>query len=233
EIDAELQKHATFHLKRLSGGEFDRLSGADGILPMELAKHVVERRGQIAWLRDGATIKSKPEFTDVDITALRSARKTLGVNLAYVGVSLPTVNDLPDAATVGAIHEDILNAREIANMSQSGELAPMSFTVENAIARGEAVHVAMKGLITAIERRGSKPWLTEIFDVAYQDAGPEADALRRLHKFLDQTVAGLGPFIELEVEVPDELFSEEGILEEVLSALRRQVAGKAAFTLVS
>src|SRR5216684_290019 len=88
------------------------------------------------------------------------------------------------------------------------------------------VQPAMNGVIDAIEKRESKPWLIEIFDVAHRDTGPEAEALRRLHELLDEAAEAMGPFIELEVEVAEEVFSEEGILEEVQSALARQVAGK-------
>src|SRR5207249_5089252 len=134
-------------------------------------------------------------------------------------VDLPSVNDLLDPTSLGANHEDLVNARNIAGMSQSGELPPMSFTIENGIARAEAVQAAMNGVIDAIEKRESKPWLIEIFDVAHRDAGPEAEALRRLHELLDEAAEAMGPFIEVEVEVAEEVFSEEGILEEVQSAL--------------
>jgi hypothetical protein len=233
-IDIELRRWAMLHLTRLSGDDLKRLGGSDGVLPIELAKHVVEGRIHHGWFTDGATIKEPPQFDDTDIARLRNARKALQANLSYVGVPLPSPSDLPDAVTLAAIHEDLVRASEIEAMTRAGELPPLSLTVDNALLRAESLIGLIDDLIIALEARASTPWLEEIFDLAREgDARPESEILKRVQGLLAEAAEGLRPFIAVQVEVPEAVFGDEQILEDIREALVRQASGRSAFAAIS
>ena len=141
EIDAEMQSFAEKHLRRLGGDK-----GTDGILPMELAEKLVRERDRFAWFPDPseAIAGKNPEFGPDDIAAIRSARKALGADLKYLGAQLPSVSDLPDAATVAAIHSDLANAARI-ERAREPDAPVMSSTAADAVARAESTSGGCRG----------------------------------------------------------------------------------------
>ena len=94
-IDAEMRGFAEKHLHRIGAG-----ADTDGILPIELAEQIVRDRDRCAWFSDRPAFSDahKPNFSDEDVAAARTARKALGGDLDYLGATLPSVSDLPDAA---------------------------------------------------------------------------------------------------------------------------------------
>ena len=112
-IDAEMRSFAEKHLSRIAGSKDE-----DGILPIELAERIVRDRESYSWFPDRLKPSDRPDFGDEDIAAARSARKALGNDLAYIDANLPSVSDLPDTASVIAIHNDLANAKQLSAIGE-------------------------------------------------------------------------------------------------------------------
>jgi len=147
-IDAELREWARKHLKRI-GTKGDR----QGILPMELARRVMADRECYSWLPDrpGANKKFNPKFTDKDIALARGARKALGSDLLYLGKKVPSMGDLPDAATLTAVHQDLVNAERLKQQTAEQDIPILSVSVPDAIKRTKNVLNAAKQWGTGID----------------------------------------------------------------------------------
>ena len=81
----------------------------DNTSPEKLARYVVEQEQNNNWfpdLLDGSD-KTLPNFSDDDITALRSARAQLGKNLVYLGNAIPARDALPLAEDIVRLHNDL------------------------------------------------------------------------------------------------------------------------------
>lgn len=225
-IDAELRRYAELHSQRLGG--------AEGPLPMELARRVVADRQRHGWLEDRPSVGQAPPVTDEAFAALRDARKRLGEDIAYVGVALPSPNDLPDAAVMAAIHNDLVNAQELSHRIRAGEIPPMSLTADRAMERAEALRRALEALGRALEARSAEPWLAALAPLgeragATQDTGLFAG----LRGHLEEAQNGRRRFIEKPVEVPEEAFKERAVFDGLVEALTRQASGQAAFGYLS
>jgi len=66
------------------------------------------------WLPDAIDViaSHEPEFDDAAIIRLRAARKEAGERIALLDQP-PPPGDLPDAAAIGAIHHDLVEARAL------------------------------------------------------------------------------------------------------------------------
>ena len=225
-IDREIRRWAEKHL--------ERIGGSNGVLPMELAKRVVEGYSRYRWFQDRPDADATPRFDDADIARLREARKKLGADLTYLQTSLPSPSDLPDAAVVAAIHDDLLSADAIASKSRSGELPPLSLTMENGLARAEALVNVLDGLIAAVEAREAEAWLSKIFWLAHEgEAHPEAEIFDHVRGLLTKAEQGRRQFLRTPVRMPNGVFADDRTLAAVRDVLERQAAGGHAFTLLS
>ncbi|MEE9207995.1 MAG: AAA domain-containing protein, partial [Gemmatimonadota bacterium] len=138
DIDRELGEWADRHLKPIGEG--------DKILPMELAQKIVGNRERHAWLPDqpGPEAKYDPLFTDEDIANAREARKALGDNLQYLGRDLPSLSDLPDAAIITAVHEDLVSAKKLEDSAADRNTPVLSLSAERAVERAGKLLEAVK-----------------------------------------------------------------------------------------
>ena len=118
-VDQEISRWAKLHLRRVS------FQGRE-MLPDELARHVVERRGEFEWLTDRLSAQgADPKFSDADIASARKARLVLGADVVYVGIELPPFDSLPSSAAMGALHEDVLHGRQLAARMREERTAPL------------------------------------------------------------------------------------------------------------
>jgi hypothetical protein len=160
-IDSEMRGFAEKHLQRIGAG-----ADTDGILPIELAERIVRDRDRHAWLSDRPEFSNahKLNFDDEDVAAVRSARKALGRDLDYLGATLPSVSDLPDAASLAAIHQDLANAARIERGRRS-DAPVMSSSESDALVRAEALLAAVDALVIAHETCLDSPWLANLYAV--------------------------------------------------------------------
>ncbi|MFX0199561.1 MAG: AAA domain-containing protein, partial [Candidatus Hodarchaeota archaeon] len=162
EIDTELREWASRHLKRI-GTKGDNL----GILPIELAERVMADKARHSWLPDrpGADKKFNPRFTDKDISSVRSARKALGKDLQYIDKTLPSIGDLPDVASLVAIHHDLVNAERLEHQTNAQNIPILSVAVPDAFERTKKVLTVIKEIIRFLKAIEDLPWLQNIFNI--------------------------------------------------------------------
>jgi very-short-patch-repair endonuclease len=162
QVEAEMSEWAR---KQLSPVDKSILGNLGTLTPAELAERVVTNRERSAWFPDqpGPEPHFEPRFTDADIAAVRAARKALGADLVYSQHTLPSPNDLMDAPSLAAIHEDLVNAERLQQVALEESVPPISLSVERALERAAA---ALEGLVEIIEHRcaiAAKPWLEALF----------------------------------------------------------------------
>lgn len=225
-IDAELRALAEKNLRRL-GSEKE----TNGILPMELAERIVRERDRFVWFPDSSeAIAGKSlAFGSEDIASIRSARKALSTDLNYLRARLPSIADLPDAASITAIHSDLANAARIERARDPGALV-MSSTASDAVARAEALLAAVEAIIDVHRTGLNHPWATQLY-VAWQREGMDAQSMRPL----TQLFASLGTHVERRrillayaVKAPDDIHTND----DVLVAIERAASGQKPFGLV-
>lgn len=226
-IDGEMRGFAEKHLRRV-GADKD----TDGILPIELAERIVRDRSHYDWFidRPGLSAAGQPQFTDADIAAARAARKLLGADLDYLGASLPSSSDLPDAATLAAIHQDLANAARIERDRQS-DAPVMSSSEADALARAEALLTAVKALVAVDEVCLEAPWLANLF-AAWRRHGLDADPVRPLSKLiagLSESIRKRATMASYAVFTPDDAHAQA----ELVAAVERAASGQRPFGLVS
>ncbi|MPZ36181.1 MAG: AAA family ATPase [Rhodospirillales bacterium] len=226
EIDAEMRSFAEKHLRRL-GGE----KGTDGVLPMELAERIVRERDRFAWFPDSsdAIAGKRPEFAAEDIAAIRSARKAVGADLKYLDARLPSISDLPDIATVSAIHGDLANAAKI-ERARDSDAPVMSSAEPNAVARVEALLGAIDAIVGVHRICLDHPWSTRLY-FEWQRQGLDAQAILPVA----QLFASMGAHIERRrvlltyaVAVTDDTHTND----DLVAAIDRAANGRKPFGLM-
>ena len=146
-IDAEMRGFAEKHLRPVPA-----VDQPDGILPSELAERIVRERDRFDWFSDrpGSSDPQGLRFGDPDVATARNARKALGRDLDYLAATLPSIADLPDAATLASIHQDLANAARIER--GRGSDAPVMSSIEaDALARAEILLAAVEALVATHE----------------------------------------------------------------------------------
>ena len=170
-IDAEMRSFAEKHLCRIASGKDE-----DGILPIELAERVVRDRERYSWFPDRLGASDKPDFDDEHIAGARSARKILGNDLAYMDAKLLSVSDLPDAASLTAIHNDLANAARIERTRRT-DAPVMASSVPNALSRAEALLEAVDAIVAVHETCHGEPWLSNLY-TAWRLHGFDSDLVQ-------------------------------------------------------
>ena len=225
-IDSEMRAFADVHLRRVGGGK-----DTDGILPIELAERIVRERDRHVWFIDRPELSDvgKPQFTDEDIGAIRVARRTLGLDLDYLGSVLPSVSDLPDAATLAAIHQDLAGAARI-ERDRKSDAPVMSSSETDALVRAEALLASVKVLVTTHEACLAAPWLNNLY-VVWRQEGLDAETVRPLAELitiLSNLIRQRASVASLAVALPDDAHAHA----ELVLAVRRAASGQRAFGLV-
>ncbi|MSQ19322.1 MAG: hypothetical protein EXR39_07110 [Betaproteobacteria bacterium] len=223
-VDREISRWARLHLRRVS------FQGCE-MLPDELARHVFERRGEFEWLTDRLSAQgTDPKFSDADIGSARKARLVLGADVAYVGIELPPLDGLPSSAAMGALHDDVLQSRQLATRMRAERTPPLinarPDTYQHAaelLAFAEEI-IARHQAIFGDGNAGAKAAYT-----SYRDA--RADAVKRLDDLLAAIVridTARRVFVERPVEIPD----DAEVDAEFVDAVARGAIGKNPLGLV-
>lgn len=200
QIEAEMSDWAK---RQLSTVDVTIASGLKDLRPAQLAEKVVTGREQHRWFPDhlAADHTSEPRFTDADIASARDARRRLGADLKWAQYSIPSPNDLPDAASLAAVHEDLVHAERLQQVAQDQSIPPLSLSVNRALERADEARTALQELIEHRRAMAAEAWFERLF-VLWDRAGfasPEtvlfdnllediADVTQRRHKFLNRPV---------------------------------------------
>jgi hypothetical protein len=110
-IDRELEAWARKHLSNVGKTSGDGTT----LLPMDLARKVAEEHEEHAWFVDRPSPgeDGRPEVTDAEIRGLVEARRVIGRDLGYLRVELPSLADLPTAAEIAGIHNELVEAERL------------------------------------------------------------------------------------------------------------------------
>ena len=176
-IDKELGEVANRHLKTVGDGA--------GILPMELAQEIVGGRESHEWLPDhpGPETKYDPQFSEEDVAAAREARKALGENLLYLGKALPSVSDLPDAAMITAVHEDLVRAKRLDEAVTHHNVPVLSLSTPRATERAGKLLEAIERIVSMFKDLELEPWLQGITEI-WRDKGVRSDEVKLFNDLL-------------------------------------------------
>ena len=224
-IDAEMRSFAEKHLCRIAAGKDD-----DSILPIELAERVVRDRERYSWFPDRLGASDKPDFDDEHIAGARSARKILGNDLAYIDANLLSVSDLPDAASLAAIHNDLANAARI-ERTRRDDAPVMASSESDALSRAEALLGAVDAIIAVQESCRDEPWLTNLY-TAWRLHGLDTDLVRPVAEIfatLSEPLSKRMAVLSYAVVTPDDAHTNS----ELIVAVSRAASGVRPFGRIS
>ncbi|MDX9963131.1 AAA domain-containing protein [Desulfobacter postgatei] len=229
-IDGEIKEWGLKQLTPINKA----LSGTDSeITAMELAEQVISDTGRHEWLIDelGSSEKFIPQFTDSDIASIRSARRTLGEDISYVGKRLPNQQDMLDSANIAAIHDDVATAARIEVQAKNNNIPPLAVSVEKSVNRAKKLISPLKGLQNFLTQLETSPWLEGLFYhwLNNQDQVSYIELFNELRNELSRLVSERQKFVRTLVEANDPASHSE----QVLNGLDKLIAGKKPFGLLS
>lgn len=207
--------------------------GDETIEPLRAARLVVAEPELAGWLPDDidATPDFDPRFSDNDIVALRQARRQVGQDIGYLGVSVPKSASLPSIDRLLPVHRDLARAEELRRQINAGTLPDLRVSDGEAAERlGNLAH-ELDELDALGERVASAPfaWTTEASRSIR--AGEDQEflaAAARLQPEIDHLLAEGSHFLTRPIGLPDDALDDEKLQE----ALQRLCEGKAALGLV-
>ena len=225
-VDRTVSAYASKHMKSYP------FQGRE-VTPEELAKVVLEQAEAHQWFDDEppASNDGTLPFDDAAIIALRRARMTVGVDLPYLGCTLPSPDDFPVWADMLGLHRDLVKAKSIdASVTQGAVLALVDSrleTFEKAQALGKFLEDRMT--LKANLAGSRQPWLEalgkRIADM--QPTDPVLAALVALCADVRKLERQRRELLAKAVEAP----ADVELNEDVAAAIGRLVAGKSAFAL--
>jgi hypothetical protein len=155
----------------------------------ELAEAVVATADRHAWFVDRPSAPSaEAPPADSDIEALRAARAKLRARLDYLGVVLPSLDDLPESEKVAQWHDDLLRAQAHEDAARSD--LSVRVRLESLKAVDSALQTAdvLKQFMTIQARARSKAWLAGLADRAV-NLSTTNEVLALVKAFMDEAVA--------------------------------------------
>ena len=231
QVDAQMKEWGLRQLNPV-GKEF---TGANSdITAMELAKQVINDSGTHEWLPDelGSSKKYTPKFNDSDIAKIRIARRKIGKDTVYVGKDLPNLQDMPDSASIAAIHDDISTSAKIAEDLKSSHIPPLAVSVDKSVYRAKQLAKPLQDLYGLLELFESHHWVKQLFYFWIGDAeesGDNIELFNNLFSGLSNLMKQRQQFVETLVEIPN----PSSCLEDVNTALKNLINGKKAFGVFS
>ena len=200
EIDAKLAEIASKHLSAVPGTKET---------PYDVAKKVIDGRSQCDWFTDQPDRPfEETGIGDTAVSAVAAARRRIGADLQYIGQSMPSPANLPDAATVRAWHEDLVLARSLGDEGRSMEPQTRRVIAKLGVEGADDVADKLTKLADRMAALSAEPWARELTERCLA-ASP---AMKRLQpmafEFLDEAedlVTGRTPFVARPVYLPAEL----------------------------
>ncbi|MGE5306570.1 MAG: AAA domain-containing protein [Alphaproteobacteria bacterium] len=227
-IDRELLSWAERHLTKIS---VRSENGGDLRTAAELAEFLVREQDKHAWLDEQLDLDEahEPRFTDEDIAAIRNARRVLGTDLTYLDKVLPSLSDLPDSASLGALHQDLVGATNLEQRIANESFPALSVTARDATTRAERLLTVLEEVIEFFDASSDKPWLVRIFEL-WRRNGMGGGSTRLFNELIPGMAAiavRRSDILRNAARIPQ---AAEGHAE-VTEAVRRAAAGKRPFAI--
>src|SRR5207249_2014984 len=94
-----------------------------GLSPEALAREVCALESMHDWFPDtlDERVEHEVRVTDADIHALAEARMILRDKLEYLNVALPALTEIPPSVRISAVHEDLREQDELADLIDHSE----------------------------------------------------------------------------------------------------------------
>lgn len=207
--------------------------GGETLEPIRAARMVVAEPDLTNWLPDeiDAEPAFEPHFSDDDIKALRQARRSVGVDISYLGVAVPASNKLPSIAGLLPVHRDLARAEELRRLIDAGTLPDLRVAEGEASRRLDTLAVELDELDALSSKLASAPYTWTATAAVDFRAGTDrefAAAVERLQPEIDHLLAEGSHFLTRPIALPDDAQDDEKLLE----ALQRLCEGKPAVGLV-
>jgi len=228
-IDAEVFAWAKKQLQPVA----EKLSDNQGQFPAQLASIVANNKDQHTWLADelGSEDKFDPQFSHEDINVIKRARTRLGKDLQYIGCNLLHPNDLPDTASICAIHDSLVRADRLRQIAKEKNFQRISIRADESIARTEQLLEELKGLAHIHETFKDNNWLWQLY-ATWLSKGIEGEGTSIFLKLLpvmERLAKTRNLFLERPVQCPN----FQDFRNDIVKAVIRAAKGERPFPLVS
>lgn len=202
--------------------------------PVRAAQIVAASSDLTAWLPDdlNTSLTCNPQFSDADIATLRSARRSVGVDLLYLNAKLPALEVLPAVETILGAHKDLSEAEQIRLLISSGKLPALREDSADGAVQLRDMRDKLKALAKEEQRIADAPygWSGELISCLSVTGGDERlSALERLRPDAERLSGEYQHFLTRPVDVPDDCLSDE----KFLAAIEREAQGKLGVGLVA
>lgn len=228
-LDAEITSWAKKQLVNVP----ESLSVDSKRWPADLARIISDQKDRHQWLDDeiGAGDEYEPRFTQQQLGDLRAARCRLGENLPYLDAKVPNRNDLPDARTISAVHDDLLGAASLADAAEKKQLPLITLRTEEAVRIAERLQTDLVELREFLLETEDHGWLRTLYET-WIKSGVDADET----KLIGDVVSDIGRLAETRkqfIQRPVSLPNLRVVVDSVVAAVRRAKRGDRPFPLIS
>jgi len=226
-LDRDLTRWAKLNLSRID------LQG-QSIDPQDAAREVMANLGRFEWIPDalGVGPQYAPQFDQDDIDRLRSARASLGSDIEYVGCSLPSPADLPDAIEIGKMHDQLLRFAGLDEQSRYNDLPwPANADAGTLMQARELAQEVLEIRSQHLKISSTKlPWSREtVARIRRREPRDAFDAIDMLAGDIDEAAQEQTYFLSRPVQVPEAALGDAAFL----SALDNLANGRRAFALTA
>lgn len=214
--------------RRVDEIAIDQLSEieVDGV-PMRaqnLAELVIRGQDEFSWLDDvlSLTPEQAPPLTEDEAGQLRECRRKLGNDLIYAQAVIPSVDDLPNPADIGELHNVLTQMKKLDGQVESGLLLPLKgFTADVLQAARELLAGVDEALALAEELEATDDgWPMELrIRCRAPSFSSEIQALETLFTDLDHLVEARAEFLIRPVDLQDEALSNPQAIEAIARAV--------------
>jgi len=220
-----------FDIREWARKNVERIAIDDASLdPQDAAREVVDGAGQYEWIPDplGISPEFRPQISAEDIVRLRSARKSLGEDITYLGRSLPQLVEFPDSKLLLQVHQDLARYTMLTNEMESGQIPALINSNDETIDGAQQL-VALIERLRTLRRQISdarKPWTTVMHDRLWSgESGNLVAILEALGGELEHAFKERQDFLQRPVATPANL--EMNV--EIFNAIGRMTEGKSPF----
>ena len=214
EIDRAITSWALKNLKKiqLDGEELD---------PQDAAREAVAYEGAELLIPDDIGIgeEHQPRFNDSDIVRLRDARRRLGLDIDYLGASLPQLAEFPDSRRLLQVHQDLARFTLLSQEVDSGRVPALADSSEETLTRVQALvnhidklHAARTEVLVA-----HRPWTVGMRERIRHGNGTDVlKMLEALGAELDVCIKSRQEFLARPVASPAGMETDPELMDAVL-----------------
>lgn len=201
------------------------------VSPEEMAREVLEQADLHQWFDDEPPESSEITVTDEEIAAVRQSRKQAGINISYVGSSVPKVNEFPAWVDLLALHRDLIRAKTIEAAVEKGAVFPLVDATLETFTKAGQLSEFLEQRQETVDRLSSTSlqWVSGFRNRMANKVGtdPLVVTLRLACEELKELETKRAALVSKAAHLPE----SSDLNEEFNEALKRLVGGKSAFML--